>query len=181
MSIADIVLPPWAKLAVKLGPWLIIASLAVWLAIERANHRADKQALLAAAERFDRFAADVKRNEADARAADQAHARAVEQRQTAITQEVSNDYEVKLADAHAAVDAYARRNAGLVRQLAAAGDDQSGGGRTDMPTPANAAGGPDARPALTVVPVSDLHTCADALAAVNGWQDWWAKQAGVER
>lgn len=49
MGVADIVLPPWAKLALRLAPWAIAALPGAWLAIERANHNADKQALLAAA------------------------------------------------------------------------------------------------------------------------------------
>lgn len=123
----------------------------------------------------------MRRIRAEGAAADQAHARAVEQQQSAITERVRNDLQVQLADAHAAVDAYARRNAGLLRERAAAGAGEGGGGAADMSSAADAAGGADAEASYTVVPVGDLHICSDALTGLKGWQDWWREQAAVLR
>jgi hypothetical protein len=164
-----------------LAPWAIIAALGLWLTLERANHRADKAALAACEARTAALIADTKAATARAQAEDTAHAAAIEREQAAITEEIRNDFQDKLALALGRADDYARRNAVLLRDAAQAGADQGSGGAAYLPALADAPGGADGATDLAVLPVADLHACATAVTVAGAWQDWWRGMAAVER
>lgn len=157
--IPGITLPSdWLRMALRVAPYFLIALLAIGLALTRTRletEKANSKALVALYEA----------RTAEALAADLAHAADIQAKNDQIRQEKSVAIENERDAARAAVDAYVAR----VRDKA----NQSGGGKPGLSPAALAsvvvAGGGEA----TVVPVPDLHICADAVVKAEGWRDWW--------
>jgi hypothetical protein len=138
-----------AALRFGLGHWRLILSglgflaLGVALLSARAESRhwhkeADRFAALYHGEQeaHRRTIADYRRAAELARAQDQAHAARVERDQSVISQEVSHDYQARLADLRARYDALR-----LQRVHAPAAADPGTGRATDLPEAAAGAGG----------------------------------------
>ena len=110
-------------------PYVLGAAIAVafyflftgWLDGVKANERAAQKAVDQVV--IDKLEADVRQKTAEAKAADEAHARAVETVQTTISNEVSHDYETKLAALRARLE--------QLRRDAQAGS--AGGGGREQP------------------------------------------------
>jgi hypothetical protein len=109
-----------------------------------------------------------------ARADDLANARRVETQQSAISQEVSHDYQARIADLRARYDALRLRNGSTPANT-------SGGGTAHLPQASGSASGTDAPAAQEGFPLDDRLTCslqAEQLDALISWQEG---QAAVPR
>ncbi|ARR52117.1 hypothetical protein HY78_00895 [Rhizorhabdus wittichii DC-6] len=126
----------------RLIPYVLGAAIVVafyllftgWLDGVKADERAAQKAVDQRV--IDKLESDVRQKTAAAAAADQAHARAVEAAQTTISNEVTHDYETKLAALRARLDQLRRD---------AKADPAGGGGREqpDVPGVPDAAREPD--------------------------------------
>jgi signal transduction histidine kinase len=117
----------------RLIPYVLGAAIVVafyllftgWLDGVKADERAAQKALDQRV--IDKLESDVRQKTAEAAAADQAHARAVEAAQATISNEVSHDYETKLAALRARLD--------QLRRAAAEAHPAGGGGREQPDVP----------------------------------------------
>ena len=124
--------------------------------------------------------ANYRRATSDAQAADLAHARAVEQRDAAISGKVQHDLETRIASARADADAHARSlRAPGAPATAPAGADRGGGGGAGVPRPADAARG--AAGARAATELADARACAVGVTLAEGWQRWWSEVSAAPR
>lgn len=114
----------YLRMALRLAPYAAIIGLVIALLIVINQRDAAKHDL-------EIMLAEVSRKVAEAKAADEAHARESEQLQQKVTNDVSKDYQARLADARARAD-------GLRAQLA------RGGGKQGVSSVSSPSGGPDA-------------------------------------
>ena len=80
-----------------------------------------------------------------------------------IAKDKSDEIAQAHVDARSAVDRWVRAHP-VARNI----------GQTDLPKAADTTVGPVAADTPTVVPASDLQTCADNTVIAEGWQDWYA-------
>lgn len=119
--------------------------------------------------------ANVRAKTAQAQADDALHARTVEIAQDTKTQEIANGLQARMDAANAMAASYAKR----VRddaQAAAGG----GSGAAHLPGSANAASGTvEARAAALLD--EDAVICSTNTVLLDGWRDWWLRQAAIQR
>jgi len=152
------------------------------VALSAERRKADGLAAELAEERasFAAFQAEVKARTEAARAADAAHAAAVEQAQDHISEETLHDLEARLGALRARYDAL-RLHAGT------AAADSGGGGAAAMPGLPDAAGSADGAARKDRLPADGGLAAEDALIAseqalrLKALQDWVQAQAEVER
>jgi hypothetical protein len=165
--IPGITLPSdWLRMALRAAPYFLIAALAIGLVLTRgklATEKADSKALVAMYEA----------RTAQAIADDLDHARAIQVKNDIIKQEKSVAIENQRTAARAAVDDYVRR----MRDKA----NQGGGGKPGLSPAAIAAVVVDGGGEATVVPVPDLHICAENTVKAEGWRSWWAAVESGDR
>lgn len=120
---------------------------------------------------FRETVANVRRATAQAKAEDAAHALKVERNQVHVTQEVSNEYQARLADLRRRYDALRLRAGAAKVGLGNPGR----GGTAPVPVLPDAAGGPDAAAA------PDPFACEANSLQLDELQHWLRDQAGVPR
>lgn len=150
-------IPLWLRIG---APILLLAALAIGLRLYVAHidhtARAEQKAADTAA---------ITLAQAEAKAADLAHARAVETANAAKKEAADNDLAPQLADARARLATYAAR----LRDQA----NQGGGGGTDMPRTADPAAIVDGPDQPAIVAYSDLDRCTENTVRLKNAQDWW--------
>jgi hypothetical protein len=117
--------------------------------------------------------ADVKQKTAEIQALDAQHARAVESRQTSISQESSHDYQAALARVRAD---YAER----LRRISASRADQGGGGKPSVPGVTAVASRPGAAAAEGGLPPEDALIATEQALQLQAILDW-GKKVGIVR
>jgi len=134
------------------------------LAAEKSGHDADRKAWAAAT--------------ATAQLQDQQHADTVKTAQDKITTEKADDLSKQLADARAIA---ARYVASHRVQPSAAADNHGTGRTSDLPPVADTSVSTDGAPTQAVISANDVDACTQAYVTAQGWQDWWIKEASVDR
>lgn len=169
----------FAPVAMKVAAGLQILSLGVivFLLLAKAGEtrRADKWQLRATETQaaFDKTVAEVRRVRAEQKAADEAHARKVEQAQAETSQEVANDYQKRLSELRARYDAL------RLSKGAPAADPRRAGGENlpGVSTPSRGVDGP-APPGLSL---SDIFTCESQAIQLDELQRWIREQLAIPR
>lgn len=149
---------------------LAIFALSLMLVIQKGETRHWKKQAEGEKTAFEKTVSDYKRVRAEQRAADTEHARAVEQTQTKVSNEVSHDYQAAIADL--------RRRYDALRLRTGATTAHPGGGRgTDVSGLPDAAGGPNDPP----TPGEDDFNAAANFIQLEALQRWVREQVAVER
>lgn len=117
---------------------------------------------------MDKFAADVRDKMAAARAADQKHADDVAAARAKAAKDAHDAYAPQIADYRSRIAAYTRLHP-------TSGADQGRVGYAYLPEARGGAPGTDGPDRDTVVPVSDLDACAQAIGRLQAVQGWWDK------
>jgi hypothetical protein len=117
---------------------------------------------------------EVRRRTAEAKAADEAHARAVERAQANISSEVSHDYQAKLGALRARYDALRLRAPGA----GGAAANPGGGGGTGLPAPADPAGRADDPAGEEGFSLDDRFTCSAQAEQLDALITWVGRETG---
>lgn len=178
-------LPYAAGVAIVIGLYFAVQA-------KLADIRADGMAAQKAIDQgvIDKLQADIRTKTAEAKAADEAHARAVETAQSTISNEVSHDYETKLAALRARLDQLRRAPAQAVAARGGGSEQPDVSGLPgsarepdDTAGPARLSGGgveaPDVNPRDRMLGLAfEADVIAERLISL---QRWVAEQLKVER
>ena len=170
----------FAPIGMKVMGGLQLLSLAfiVFLLLTNAGEarRADKFAAAYRAElaAHDLTRAMIRQKTEEAKAADAAHARTVEQAQTKVTQEVSREYQEQLADLRRRYDA-------LRLRAGASGTDQGRGGSASVSGVPNAPRGSDGAASAEGLSLDERFICSAQAYQLEGLQNWVRGQGKIDR
>jgi len=173
----------WTDVAVRLFRrfWFAIPILLLTAALLLTRARLDdvkqnlalsRQQTLTAVERHRAFAHQVAATSQRIRADMLANARRVETAQNAITEEVTRDYEARIADL--------RRRAERLRQARAPAAGPGGGGAS-LPGAGSAAGGPDGGAADNGLSLEQRIVATEQAIQLDELQRWIRRQLAVPR
>lgn len=156
----------WRQIAGMLGG-LAIVFVGIWYI----DHRGYGRAAAAFQARIDLLQAEVSRRTAEAQAADLAHAREIEAAQSKVSNEVSHDYQKRLAVVRA-------RYQRLRTAPQGAADCRDGTDLSGIPDPAS---GPDAAAPGNRLPCSQALTATEQAMQLEALQNWLSEQQKVAR
>lgn len=157
---------PWRQIAGMLGGLAMVLA-GVWYI----DHRGYGRAAATFQARIDLIEADVSRRTAEAQAADLAHAREIEAAQSKVSNEVSHDYQKRLAAVRARYE----------RVRAAPQDPADCRDGTDLSGIPDPAGGPNAAAPDDRLPCSQALTATEQAMQLEALQNWLSEQQKVAR
>lgn len=157
---------PWRRVAGMLGG-LAVALAAIWYI----DHRGYGRAAASFQARIDLLEAEMARRTAEAQASDLAHARDIDAARARVSNEVSHDYQTRLA----AVRARYERLRATPEGPADCRDS------TDMSGLPDAPGRPDAAAAGDRFPCSQALTATEQAMQLEALQNWLSEQQKVAR
>lgn len=163
----SLLLPILSRLA-RLWPYAAGAALVlgIWA---YAGYRGHARAAEEYQARIDRLQSEIATRTAQAESADIRHARAVEQTRAQISNEVSHEYQTRLAAVRA-----------RLHGLRAAPEDAADHGEgADLPRLPDAAGRPDAAAAQDRLPYAAALTATEQAVQLDALQQWLRKQQEV--